>query len=84
VNVRTVFLRRIAPYLVEQSLNDREVRDQSLASFERLIQITEYVFASAIAHNEEQFSPEKQKLIVETTTEAINLKHPRDDGKKRL
>lgn len=65
--------------MVEAQLDGQKVRERNQASFERLIQINEYMFHSTIAQNEEQFSPEKQRTIVEDTSNAVNLKHPRID-----
>jgi metal-responsive CopG/Arc/MetJ family transcriptional regulator len=62
--------------LVDDRLDELKFRERNLASFERLIQISEYMFHSTIAHNEAQFSSEKRQEIFDETREALDQKHP--------
>ena len=62
--------------LVEDGLNKPLLRSRNQQSFERLIEIAEYVFASTIASNK-HFLPDKTcEQIIEDTRKALHQKHP--------
>lgn len=62
--------------LVEDGLNKPLLRSRNQQSFERLIEIAEYVFASTIASNKHFLPDETCEQIIEDTRKALHQKHP--------
>jgi hypothetical protein len=63
-------------FLVEDQLNGQQLRDRYHVSFERLLEINEYVFESMIAQNEQQLTPEVRQQIFDGAAKSLMEKHP--------